>query len=200
MQFKKWINENKIYNGISKDDINYWANYAANINFASEQQARNWLFSRLQHGDKSGINVYGELYNKQFSDNFPIYMSGKSFKIGKRIRKDNRFRANSLEIRRPGLEQLNMTAQASQPYGKDYKFLPLKWIRILIDKKNDYYFNSPQEMSRIKQLAYDIKNNGWIEAIIYDSYDLSIIEGQHRARAMLELGFKTVPGIGIDYY
>lgn len=202
MNFKEWL-KNQPFKGISPSDLEWWAKYAANLTFPSEKEARDWLFARRERAEKQPsaevFGIDGPEYNRAFADAMPVYLSGKSFKIGKRIRNDNRFRLKSLEVRRPSLEELNMVAQAGST--ADYKFHPVKWIPIRHSVSDqDVYARQPQEIEKIKNLAYQIKTNGWIEAIIYDVSDYSIIEGQHRARAMAVLGFKTVPGVGIEYF
>jgi ParB family chromosome partitioning protein len=47
----------------------------------------------------------------------------------------------------------------------------------------------------IKDLAYKIKTNGWIEAVVVGETNsgYELWEGQHRTRALRVLGFSTVP-------
>jgi hypothetical protein len=201
MNFKEWL-KNKPFAGISPGDLKWWSNYASQRIFASEKEARDWVFYQKERAEKQPhsemFGIDGPEYNRAFADAIPIWQSGKSWKIGKRIRTDNRFKLSQLEVRRPSLEELNMVAQANGE--SDYKFHPTKWIPIrhsVSDK--DVYATQTGEIEKIKKLAQAIKTNGWIEAIIYDVTDYSIIEGQHRARAMAVLGFKTVPGVGIEY-
>lgn len=205
MRFRQWL-ENKTFTGITPDQIKWWSNYAANLTFPTEQAAKDWVFARKERADKEPASalfgVDGPQYNRAFADSVPIYQSGKSFKIGKRIRNDNRLRLNQLEVRKPGAYELNMAAQASAL--GEYDFIPLKWIPIkgMIDDK-DVYATQQKEVDKIKNLAGLIKSNGWIEAIIYGIEEDGvpyIIEGQHRTRAMKLLGFNTVPGIGIKFY
>lgn len=192
--------ENKIFNGIDSESIKWWSNYASQKTFSSENEARQWLFDRLEFGDKTSPFenwINGTEYNKLFSEQMPLYKSGKSWKIGKRIRKDNRLKLKNLKIKRPDLYELNQIAQANGE--SDYVLHPVKWIRIDFNK-NDYYLTNPSELQRIEKLAEQIKQNNWIEAIVYDYNKGYIIEGQHRSRAMYIMGFKSVPGIGIEYY
>lgn len=195
MDFKLWLE------ALSWDDINHWANYAISRKFSTEQEARDWIFYKKERSDQEFGHIFppkGPEFNRQFANEMPIYQSGKSFKIGKRIRTDNRLRLSHLEVRRPDIEELNEIAQANGE--ADYKFHPVKWIPISYTvADNDYYLSSPGELRRIQNLAAQIKENKWIEAVVYDYRSKSIIEGQHRARAMKVLGFATVPGIGIEY-
>ena len=197
--FKEWLKvENRQFTGVTPDGVEFWAKYSRSLNFKSAEEAKAWLFRKMELGDKNAPFVNGTEYNKAYSEAIPIYQSGKSFKIGKRIREDKRFRLSSLRVIRPGLEELNQVAQANGE--SDYRFHPVKWIPVsFLHDDNDYYLRSPNERSYIQELAEKIKTNGWIEAVIYDYKDGSIIEGQHRARAMKFLGFKTVPGVGIEY-
>lgn len=93
--------------------------------------------------------------------------------------------------------ELNMIAQANGT--EDYRFHPVKWIRINVDS-DDIYATSPGERQRIAALAQQIKESGWIEAVVYHYKEGWVIEGQHRIRALKMLGFNTAPGIGIEYF
>jgi hypothetical protein len=200
MNFKTWL-EAKQFQGIKKSDIDWWANYSRNKIFPTEQSARDWVFERRQFADKqsyaSVFGVDGEDYNRAFAQAIPIYQSGKSFKIGKRIREDHRLKLKNLEIKLPDWNYINQVAQANGE--SDYEIHKVRWIpiRFTVADTNDYYLMN--QKGRIEELAYAIKNNGWIEAVIYDFKSKNIIEGQHRARAMKILGFNTVPGVGIEY-
>ena len=179
MEFKLWLNESKHFTGLKPSDVNWWASYAKNWNFKSEQEARDWIFDKRQHHDRDPhVDMFGgpdgPEFNRAFASAMPIYMSGKSFKIGKRLQKDNRLKLKNIEIRKPDLEELDMVAQANGE--SDYKFHPVKWIRVKFSE-NDYYLNSPKTKNYIIALANQIKQNKWIEAIIYDYSDGSIIEG-----------------------
>lgn len=201
LNFKIWL-ENKIFQGIKPSDVTWWANYAANMIFPSEITARDWVFHKREFSDRqvsaTVFGIDGPEYNRAFADAIPIYQSGKSFKIGKRIRKDNRLRLKNLEVKVPDWEYVIQTAQAFS--SEDFKVHKIKWIpiRFTVSDKDDYYLVNQQD--RIRRLADKIKDNGWIEAVIYDYKNLNILEGQHRARAMRVLGFSTVPGVGIEYY
>lgn len=188
----------KVFTGITQESLNWWANYAVNHIFSSPQEAKDWIFNKREFADRQShapvFGIDGPEYNRAFADAMPIYQSGKSWKIGKRIRTDNRFRLNNLEVKRPSSEELNIIAQSNG--SGEYKIHPVKWIKVSFSD-DDYYMTSQKE--RIDNLANQIKTNNWIEAIVYDYASQTIIEGQHRARAIVKLGFNTVPGIGIEY-
>jgi hypothetical protein len=201
MRFKIWL-ENKKFNGIESKDIEWWSKYARSKLFSTEEEARSWVFERRQYADRQSyaslFGIDGEEYNRAFANAIPVYQSGKSFKIGKRVRSEKRFSLKNLKIKKPDWEYIIQTAQANGE--SDFKVHEIKWIpiRFTVDGQNDYYLMN--QKNRIENLASEIKNNGWIEAVIYDYESLNIIEGQHRARAMKVLGFNTVPGVGIEYY
>lgn len=200
MNFKNWL-ENKQFTNMKPSDIDHWSNYSANKIFKSPEEARQWIFARKEHSDKSSwaelFGPDGPEYNKAFAEAMPIYQSGKSFKIGKRIRTDNRLRLSNLEVKRPSLQELNVVAQANGE--SDYKFHPTKWVKFPVGNK-DVYATQSSELNKIASLAEEIKQNGWIEAVIYDWNSGYLIEGQHRVRALRLLGFKTAPGVGIEYF
>lgn len=201
MRFKIWL-ENKIFKGIEPKDIDWWSKYARTRLFSTEKEAREWVFNARQRADSQSyaelFGIDGPEYNRAFANSIPIYRSGNSFKIGKRIRSEKRFSLKNLKIKSPSWEYIVQTAQANGEGGFDVH--PIKWIpiRFTVSSQNDYYLMNQKD--RINNLADEIKKNGWIEAVIYDYESLNIIEGQHRARAMKVLGFNTVPGVGIEYY
>lgn len=200
MNFKSWL-ENKQFQGIDAKSIDWWASYAKNKIFPTEQAARDWVYERRQFADQQShaslFGIDGPEFNRAFAQAIPIYQSGKSFKIGKRIRNDNRFRLKNLTVKIPDWRYINQTAQANGE--SDYTIHKVQWIPIrhTVADTNDYYLMN--QKSRIQDLANAIKESGWIEAVIYDWHSKNIIEGQHRARAMKLLGFNTVPGVGIEY-
>lgn len=200
MNFKHWL-EAKVFQGITKDNIIWWAKYASTKTFPTEQDAREWVFQRREYADRQSyahvVGIDGPEYNRAFADAIPIYQSGKSFKIGKRIQKDNRLRLKDLKVRQPEWEYIIQTAQANGT--EDFKVHPIQWIpvRYTVEDENDHYMTT--EKTYITNLANQIKTNGWIEAVIFEWHSKNIIEGQHRARAMRILGFNTVPGVGIEY-
>lgn len=200
MNFKDFIiNENKVFTGVSPESVIWWSNYSRSRIFKSEQEARDWILRQRERADVDPSNIFGVdgfEYNKAFSEAIPLWKSGHVWKIGKRIAKDNRLRLNQLEVKNPDFRYLHQIAQANGT--EEYELHPIKWIRILVEP-NDYYLSQPKELQRIKNLAYQIKENKWIEAVVYNYTDQSIIEGQHRIRAMKMLGFNTVPGVGIEY-
>ncbi len=198
LQFRTFL-EVKEFTSITPETIEWWSKYAKNRIFKSEKEARDWIFYQKERTDKEFAHVFspdGTEYNRKFADIIPIYQSGKSFKIGKRIKKDNRFRLKHLQVKLPSLEELNEIAQANGE--SDYRFRKVTWIPVSWGmEENDYYFK--RDLERIKNLAQQIKENGWIEAVVYHYNEHWVIEGQHRIRAMYLLGFKTVPGVGIEY-
>lgn len=202
MRFKIWL-EGKQFTGITPDNIQWWANYSKHMTFPTPEAARQWVFDRREHADRQPHaavfgGVDGPEYNRAFADAIPLYQSGKSWKIGKRIRVDRRLRLSDLQIRMPDTAMVHEVAQANGT--GEYKILKVKNIPIRYAVSGqDAYSTQQGEINRIRNLAEQIKENKWIEPVIYDASDYSIIEGQHRTRAMKLLGFAMVPGIGIQY-
>ncbi len=108
---------------------------------------------------------------------------------------------DELEIRRNSLEDMNNAANANTSYDwkllKGYYDIPLE--EILPDEADDERYMKGYELRRIKELADEIVANGWIEAVIVEHEHppgedplYSLIEGQHRARAMRLLGCTKV--------
>ena len=186
--------------------IKRWSSYANSRLFKTEQETKDWIFYQLERDDKSPTaNIFGGIngpeINKKIAEKTPVYMSGKSYKVGKRIKQDNRIRKEQIEVKRPS-DDIHEVAQAQS--SNDYDILPIKWysIDMLIGPNTDRYSHGT-ENERIKSLALTIKNNLWISAVIV-AFEVGenepwLVEGQHRTRAMRMLGFKTVPAVAIKY-
>ena len=192
---------NFIESVVNDKDIKFWSGYAQSRIFATPKEAQDWIFHIREKDDREFGNVFGvegPQKNREFAEAMPLYQSGKSYKIGKRIRIDNRFRLSQLQVKMPSLEELNTIAQSNgDTY---YRFVPVQHIRInTLLPEDDGIYGYGKELEKIKNLAYKIKNDGWIEPVVYDFYDRWLIEGQHRARAVRLLGFKTIPAIGVKY-
>lgn len=189
------------------DKIKSWSSYASTRLFKTEQEAKDWIFHQLERSDNSGglsqiFGVNGPEINKEIAEKTPLYISGKSYKIGKRIKQNNRLRKEQIEVKRPS-DNIHKVAQAQS--SDDYQILPIKWysIDLLIGSEHNDKFYMGSQLDSIKNLAIKIKNNLWISAVIVaidsDNPEPWLVEGQHRTRAMRMLGFKTVPAITIKY-
>lgn len=179
---------------LSPEAIRRWSHYAASMKFETPEDARDWMFRKMELQDRSGVNVYGPEKNRAIANAMPLYQSGKSWKIGKRVREDKRFKLSQLQVKRPTFEELDMVANSNTE--SDFEYAGVKWLKIsdLMSGEQDVY-SWGRELEYIKSLAYKIKTNGWIEAVIVGQFDngYELWEGQHRVRAMKVLGFNTVP-------
>lgn len=188
----------KEFKGITPDSIKWWSNYAQHKIFKTPEEAREWVFHMMERSDRQPhshiFGITGPDYNRKFAEAIPLYQSGKSWKIGKRVRKNLRFRLSDLRVKTPDIEYLNTVANSNTE--EDWEFGGIKWLRIsdLIDTGEDVY-SWGMELDSIKDLAYQIKTNGWIEAVVVGQTgsEYELWEGQHRTRALRVLGFSTVP-------
>ena len=196
--FRQFLNES-----LSPETIKFWSNYAKTRIFATEEQARDWLFYQLERSDHQphsamfGIN--GPEKNRSIATEMPLWQSGKSWKIGKRVRgPDNRLRLKDLEIKHPGLQKLVVIAQSNTEYDFEFTKVQPFSIKALLPEQ-DRYLTNPGEIARIQNLAYSIKTHRWFEPVVVGvaGKDLELWEGQHRTRALKLLGFNMVPGIGV---
>jgi hypothetical protein len=195
----------KVFSGITNDNIKWWSSYSQNRTFKTPEEAREWVFYMMERSDRqphsSMFGINGTDYNRKFSENIPLYQSGKSWKIGKRVRKDTRFRLSDLRVKTPDIEYLNTVANSNTEKGWEYG--GVKWLRIsdlMGDVNEDQYYSWGKELDYIKNLAYQIKTNGWIEAVVVGQTDsgYELWEGQHRSRALRVLGFSKVPAYIIE--
>jgi hypothetical protein len=190
---------NKEFTGITPDNIKWWSSYAQSRVFKTPEEAREWVFHVMERTDRephaSLFGINGSDYNRKFSEAIPVYQSGKSWKIGKRVRKDTRFRLSDLQVKRPDTEYLNEVANSNT--ADDWEFGGIKWLRIsdLIGDIKEGVYSYGRELDSIKDLAYQIKTNGWIEAVVVGQTgsEYELWEGQHRVRALKVLGFSKVP-------
>ena len=191
---------NKEFTGITPDSIKWWSSYARSRIFKTSEEAREWVFHIMERSDQqphaSMFGINGPEYNRKFSDAIPLYQSGKSWKIGKRVREDKRFRLSDLKVKRPDTEYLNEVANSNT--AENWDFGGIKWIRInelIPDVSEDQHYSYGKGSEYVKNLGYQIKTNGWIEAVVVGQTDsgYELWEGQHRTRALRILGFSTVP-------
>lgn len=190
----------KEFTGVTSDSIKWWSNYAKHRVFKTSEEAREWVFHVMERADRephaSLFGINGPDYNRKFSDAIPLYQSGKSWKIGKRVREDKRFRLSDLKVKTPDIQYLNDTANSNT--ASNWEFGGIKWLRIgdlIGDAKEDRYYLWGRELDSITDLANRIKTNGWIEAVVVGQTgsEYELWEGQHRTRALRTLGFSTVP-------
>lgn len=190
----------KEFTEITPDTLKWWSNYAKYRIFKTPEEARDWVFHVMERADQqphsSHFGINGPDYNRKFSEAIPLYQSGKSWKIGKRVREDKRFRLSDLRVKTPDLEYLNNTANSNT--ASDWELEGIRWILIrdlIADEKNDQYYLYGNTLEYIKELAQKIKTNGWIEAVVVGRTDsgYELWEGQHRTRALRVLGFSKVP-------
>jgi len=196
MDFRVWLE-------LNQSDIDHWSKYTINRVFNTEQEAREFIFHTLQRYDASSsgqvFGVQGPDKNREFANSMPIYTFRNKFKIGQKpkyVRK--KLTWDEFTIKRPNWEYIIQTAQANSE--QDFEVTKIQFFPLYkILPKADSMYQNNNEPARIQQLAADMKENKWIEAIIVDVNDNYILEGQHRARAAKLLKMTTVPGIGIVY-
>lgn len=197
--FKQFI-EAKVFNGIDQESITWWANYAQRMTFRSEQEARQWVFDRRQHADRQPASqvfgVDGPEYNRAFADAIPLYQSGKSWKIGKRIRKKP-FGWDEVDIRANTLEQLETAGYVNAFDGPILGPVQLVPIRKLY--KVEDHSEKPAGVAKVQFLAQQVKNGGYFKAIVYNE-DGSILDGHHRYEAAKLLRMTKVPAQMVRYH
>jgi hypothetical protein len=197
----------KQFTGWTDERVKFWTGYASSRLFKSPEEAREWVFYQLQRNDQlsyassfGGIN--GPEYNRAAADAMPVYQSGKSFKVGKKIRKDYRLKWDDIEIRLPNWTSVIQTAEATDVREFKVHKVDMVPIRSLLGPNDgNSIYSYGKESEYIKYLAQAIKTNRWFEPILYEYCENPyIMEGQHRVRAARLLGFTKVPGIGIEYH
>lgn len=184
------------------DPASYWnpgqidhiANYTSKLTFKSPEEAREWYFRKLQHWDKQSwaaiTGVNGPEKNRLIADSLPIYQSGKSFKIGKRIRAPKKT-WDDIEIKEPSIAPL-VSAGWLNPFD-GYKVLGIQMKKVSDLHMTEDHSNTEGGQEKVHRYAQRIKDDETFLAIIVDTQG-TILDGHHRYRAVRDvLKWKTIP-------
>lgn len=191
MHFRTWL-EN--FTGITPEDIRWWASYAQRLTFPSEEAARQWVFDRREHADRqsyaSVFGISGPEYNRAFADAIPVWKSGKSFKIGKRIRK-KAFSWDDVDVRPDSLERLQ-TAGYVNPFDGP-SLGPLQLVPVVKLYKTESHADTPSGRAKVAAFARMLKEgDGYFVAVVHNE-DGGIIDGHHRYEVAKLLKMRRVP-------
>jgi hypothetical protein len=191
---------NKEFTGITPDSIKWWSNYAKNMVFKTEEEAREWVFRVMERSDQqphsSIFGINGPDYNRQFSDALPLYQSGKSWKIGKRIRKKG-FTWDDVDVRPNSLEFLE-TAGYVNPFDNP-ELGPVTLIPVSKLHKTEIHSETPQGKEKVWLFAQKLKGgDGYFMAVVYGSNG-EIIDGHHRYETARLLKQTRVPAQLLTY-
>ena len=195
---------------LSQKDITHWSKYLSRRQFATEQEARDFIFRRLEQSDHdhgSLFGVQGSEKNATFAAAMPVYKLKTCWKVGKSSLAYNRkprWTWDSCTIRSTPHDELVQIAQANETADftiKRKQLLPLRALGIQRSPAGDRYEG---EARYIEQLARTIKQDeGWFECVVVGTYDMKefwLIEGQHRARGTAWfLKMSTIPADVIWY-
>ena len=190
------------------ESLKWWSGYAKSHLFSDQDEAYKWIARKMKRADEQNlfqsesVKVLSDAEYDKAAREIPLYQSGKSWKVGKRIQKDTRLKLSDIEVRRPSKELLSEVANANGTEAwKVVAPFMAKISDLIPDEEEDFLYKRGNEPQRMRNLADKIKENLWIETPIVgiQSKGFWLIEGQHRVRAMSILGFKTVPVIGIEY-
>jgi hypothetical protein len=200
MNFRTWL-EAKQFNGVDAESLLWWAKYAANMTFPTEQAARDWVFGRREHADSQPhASMFGGIdgpeYNRQFANAVPLYQSGKSWKIGKRIRKKP-FGWDDVEVKKNSLEDLETNGSVNMFDGP--RLSPVKLIPLRFMHKTENHSNTPEGQAKIALIVNRIKNGeGYFKAIVIDP-DGNIIDGHHRYEVARMLRMTKAPAQQVTF-
>ncbi len=195
---------------LSQKDIAHWSKYLSRRQFTTEQEARDFIFRRLEQSDHdhgSLFGVQGSEKNAAFAAAMPVYKLKTCWKVGRpslAYSRKPKWTWASCTIRSTPHEELVQIAQANETANftiKRKQFLPLRALDIQRSPAGDRYEG---EARYIEQLARTIKQDeGWFECVVVGTYDMKefwLIEGQHRARGTAWfLKMSTIPADVIWY-
>lgn len=192
--FINFLKESKIFNGFNPGDVEWWTKYAQSLIFKTEEETKQWIFEKREWADKQSYqSVFGgpdgPEYNRAFANAVPLYKSGKSWKIGKRIRK-KLFGWDDIHIEPNSLE--NLTSAGYVNMFDNPELGPVKLVPISKLYKTERHSETINGQAKVMWLAQHIKNDGYFKAIVYGS-DGEIIDGHHRYEAVKSLKLKTIP-------
>lgn len=179
------------------DKIDWIAKYAQNQIFKTEQAAKDWVFHKLEHWERqfSFGKKMGTENNRLIADAVPVYMSGKSFKLGKRVRKP-KLSWKDIDIEKPSLIPL-INAGFINPFD-GYKVRGMKLLRTATLHMTEDHSYTENGVNRVYQYAHRIKEDQTFLAIVV-SQDGTILDGHHRFRAVQDvLKWKTIPCLVVE--
>jgi hypothetical protein len=182
---------------LDKDDVRHWANYAQKLSFSTEQEAREWIFRKLENNDRQFGKVFGiqgPSKNRQFANEMPLYKQGNRFKIGVRIR-PKRWSWESAEIRPNTLEELETAGYVNMfdnPTLSKVIVVPIRKIY-----PTESHSQTTYGQTKAAELASMIKENYFKPIVLNEDY--SVIDGHHRLEAAKKIGLKTIPAQIVSY-
>ena len=74
-----------------------------------------------------------------------------------------------------------------------------KKISLKIMKINSLLPHEQTIETRFQKLLANIKKNKWVAPILVDNDSLTILDGHHRTRVIMELRYKYIPAYLVDY-
>ncbi len=180
---------------LSDSDIQWWTSYSKGFSFNTENEARQWIKSRLdwfnkQHGSIVGID---KNKNKTTIEQMPLYRYNNKFKIG--LKKFLQVKKNTWQgvvIKRNSLEELST---AGFVLAQDVKRISgvefVKTNSIHETDSNTEY----KDNKFIQSLSILIKNKDldYFKAVVVDQNTMGLIDGHHRLQAVRLAGEKEIP-------
>lgn len=178
---------------ISKQDLDHYSRYYSKLNFKTPEEARDYIFRNLEHSDRQSFSqvtgINGPEKNRWIADNIPLYQSGKSWKIGKRVRSKG-LSWDDFDIDTYTTEELT-TGGWVNPFDLIKVEGP---VLVPIRKLNPTETHSQTEQGQrnVSRIVMGMKENKWFRAIVIDDL-YNVIDGHHRIQACLKLKFTKIP-------
>lgn len=183
--------KNILQESIDQDRINWWSTYAKRMIFASEEEARKWIVHNMKRWVTYPNPVSSLEQIEKDAFEIPLYQSGKSWKVGKRIQIDRRFSWSNINIEPNSLEELETAGYINMFDVESMSSIKMISISKIIPTEDHAVKEDKEE---VLNYAKEIKN-GKVEsfkAIVIDD-TMGIIDGHHRYYAIKLLKMKNIP-------
>lgn len=167
---------------LSDETVKWWTNYASNLSFSSEAEARAWIKRKME----SFPRVYPLEENEiQETMNMPLYRVNGKFKIGKREKTTKK----QIEyLTRPDLvswQKQTFATIMGHEFGKTFS----KSVYVNNSKLRSFETIYQDNVLKIVDALLDEQS---LPPILVDE-DYSILDGNHRHMAAKKLGIRLVP-------
>jgi hypothetical protein len=203
-----------------QSDIEHWTDYAKNMSFDTEQEARDWTFRKKQQSDEQYGYLFGKAgpeKNRAFADSLHIRKEGKKFKIGAKVKEPvskERLGAEEPEGNSPAVDWSGQDLQDSgksvdeESILKDYgSGKPGKVYRAYVDPSILEPKLAEEDDEDEDSATYD-----WDELdrsrgrapvppakiLVRANGKVEIIDGNHRIKYWQNHGFDSIPAWVID--
>lgn len=177
----------KLAQSIGEDTIKWWSTYAGNTLFNSEQEAREWVRTRVMwiNERNKGMFEIDEQADENLIQNIPVYkINATKWKIGRRLTNRPQYAYNTNRDLISFQVQNYATTMGSE-FGKKFSKC------VYIDNKKIRPFDRIYE-DNLQKIIGVLKDGADLPPILLDGF-YGVLDGNHRHKAAEALKIKSVP-------